>query len=401
MMERNWVRYLVKTDCHVFLPCSSAHLLARGYRPTFAGLLPGGIASEMPSSSSSPRSWSPSMPRRQSNSARRSSDVNDAVISAAAAATSARVMHASFLYKRGSYTWNLKQVKLYEDGTLTIAASNQQKIKHVLVVKGAFAVAEARPKGGMSGWRLSGCKWSGAEEPDFGLELASETYAGAQQWLLALRQVGVTCSEDVDYQYELPRDDRQTGRALTPPRALTRSASRALQIAQPQRYTGALRSQAADELLPDDIVFGACRNCGTCCLQLTRDSERCCYRRGFTSPRGLRALIRLIDGAAVACLCANVSTLNNFADVLLACAMLLLGTAATLAVLTVAYSECGHTTPGPNPAPNPPVAPPGPASTHRGVCDRGERNHHRVYCSTRACVAPPHAPSPPPTMALA
>ena len=145
--------------------------------------------------------------------------------------------------------------------------------------------------------------------------------------------MGVRCSEDIDLEYELPAT------VSTPQRELLHSASRTLQITQPPRYTEAIKGQASAEVLPDDIVFGACKSFGACCQQLSRDSERCCYRRGFTSARGLRALVRLLDGAAVACLAANVSTLNNFADVLLACAMLFLGIAATVALATSAYSE--------------------------------------------------------------
>ena len=85
---------------------------------------------------------------------RRSSEVEDGVVSAAAAAASAPLLHSGFLFKRGSYTWNSKEVKLYQDGTLTIAtSSNQQRIKHVLAVKGGFAVVELHTKAGTRGWR--------------------------------------------------------------------------------------------------------------------------------------------------------------------------------------------------------------------------------------------------------
>ena len=111
--------------------------------------------------------------------------------------------------------------------------------------------------------------------------------------------MGVRCSEDIDLEYELPAT------VSTPQRELLHSASRTLQITQPPRYTEAIKGQASAEVLPDDIVFGACKSFGACCQQLSRDSERCCYRRGFTSARGLRALVRLLDGAAVACLAAT------------------------------------------------------------------------------------------------
>ena len=190
--------------------------------------------------------------------------------------------------------------------------------------------------------RLTGCKWSGVDEPELGIELASEAYTGARKWLLALREVGVTCSEEIALEYELPASVS----ARAPQRELLHSASRSLQLTQPPRYSEALKAQHSAELLPDDIVFGACESFGACCQQLSRDAERCCYARGFTSARGLRALVRLLDGAAVAFLAANVATLNNFADVFLACAMFLLGIAATITLATSAYSEENANTKG-------------------------------------------------------
>ena len=77
------------------------------------------------------------------------------MVSAAAAAASAPLVHSGFLFKRGKYyTWNSKEFKLYSDGTMTIATSgNQLKIKHVIVVKRATAVVEVHTKSGTRGWR--------------------------------------------------------------------------------------------------------------------------------------------------------------------------------------------------------------------------------------------------------
>ena len=237
------------------------------------------------------------------------------------------MLRSGLLYKRGHYTWNQRFVALHADGTLTVAHAGQQP-KHVISVRGGLVAAEQHGKRGAFGWRLIRCQWSGQAEPDLGLELASESFSGAQKWLRSLRDAGAMCSEDVQQNYALPP---LFIRYLTPPRELTRSASRVLHGVSPQRYSS--RRHGGDDVEPDDALHLACDNVGRCGEQLMADSVRCLVqpRRQLTSAAGLRSIVRLIDALAIGCISANVLTLHNHADELLLIAAMLLAGAAVLA----------------------------------------------------------------------
>ena len=282
----------------------------------------------------------------------RRSSVSYAEEEAVASAGQSAVLRSGTLYKRGYYTWNQRFVALHADGMLTVAHAGQPA-KHVISVRGGLVAAEQHGKKGAFGWRLIHCQWSGQAEPDLGLELASESFRDAQKWLRSLRDAGAICSEDLQQNYALPP---RFIRYLTPPRELTRSASRVLHGVSPGRYNR--RRQGGDDVEPDDALHLACDNVGRCGEQLMADSVSCCVQpRGhLTSPAGLRAIVRLIDALSIGCISANVLSLHNHADELLLIAAMLLSAAAVVSAFASRAEARAETLRDSPQLPHPPTA---------------------------------------------
>lgn len=255
---------------------------------------------------------------------------------------------SGILHKRGAYLWHERSVCLHAHGTLTVShREGETPAKYILQVQHGLCVSELHnhKKAGFYGWRLIQCEWNGQLEPDLGIEFATETFEVARQWLFALLEVGMTCTENIRRRYELslppPPPPAQApllhrmATFITPPRTLTRSATRALRAAIPAPRYAAARAPEADALA-DDVLRLALDDGGRCCILITRDSQHCCaHPRSFlATAAGRRSAVRLVDTAALVCVVVNILSLHNFADVLLVLAVVLLTGGAVLAQCT-------------------------------------------------------------------
>ena len=278
-------------------------------------------------------------------SSRRSGVVDQAAFNAALN-TSSPLLKAGVLQKRGYWTWHARFLSLHQDGTLLISNAEGEHVKYALRVSNGLCVAEQHGRGDFSGWRLTRCDWCGQRgEPDGGLELSTESYSGARQWLLALKLAGAEWDEDVQHEFELLTAPPQPPAVRTPtqstapakrplpvgvapPRILTRSASRALHGTRPPRYVSVADATAGAKA--DEALELALHNGGRCLDLLAFDALRCLQAPCdvCASAHGQRALVRLLDAAAIACVCANVISLHNFAEVLLSLAAALFAGAA-------------------------------------------------------------------------
>ena len=249
--------------------------------------------------------------------------------------TDVEIIKSGTLHKRGNYTWNSRFVALREDGTLTIANSATAKIKHILhIERGVSTVVklERRPAVDHRGFSLKNCEWQGSSqpEPEHGLELAAPSWEVAREWVLALEErCGAICDDEIHTYFEL---SPQFLRALTPPRHLTRSASKFIATLHPNRYAEPYVSERTSS---EEALEHACIALSRCLRDLTREGGfSVCSTSFLASQRGVRAIGRLLDAFALVLLGFNVLSLGqaSFADTLLIYAACLLAVAATLEI---------------------------------------------------------------------